>query len=368
VSAPANGAVNTHKPLDSNRLDAAVSVGILSVAQAERLADFWTRSDEVKETSSPVSHTDAEEVRFVRGFHDVFIAIGIVILLFGLIYGLRNVGPAWVVAGSGAITVWVLSEVFARKLRLALPSFLLSITFTPMFYVSCVALLADNGNDFSMWEMLGAKDASRLILPSLIATCGAALHYYRFKIPVGLTGVLAGMLVVCSVMLETFFPGFLEHYGVWFVLFAGAACFVFAMVFDSRDRERVTANSDKAFWLHLMAAPLLVHSLLLLIAGEGTNATANYAFLVIVVFLTLAVSAIIVDRRALLVSGLGYFGVAIASLMTQAELSQDITLAITLILLGCFILLLGSSWRLVRRIVVAPFAATPLMRLVPAIT
>jgi hypothetical protein len=45
----------------------------------------------------------------------------------------------------------------------------------------------------------------------------------------------------------------------------GLRVFAAAMSFDLSDRDRMTRRSDCAFWLHLLAAPLIVHSLISLI-------------------------------------------------------------------------------------------------------
>ncbi|MEJ8475104.1 hypothetical protein [Roseibium algae] len=358
--------------LSPKRLDAAVARGILSRQQADHLADFWQRQDSIADASAPVSRVDAEEVRFVRGFHDVFIAIGIVIFLFGLVYGLQGFGDAGFVAGVAAVSVWGLSEVFARRMRLALPSFLLSIAFTPLFFMACIGLLTtDDSGITADWifdgRTLGDDKAHFLILPTLVGIAGVVLHYLRFKVPVGIAGITAGVIFLAAVLLESAVPDLVSENFVWFTLLAGLAGFALAMMFDSRDLSRVTVNSDKAFWLHLMAAPLIVHSVLMLATANADAKSAFYAVVVLVLFLALAFVAIVVDRRALLVSGLGYFGFAIASLMTQASVSEETTLALTLVLLGCFILLLGSAWRFVRRFVVAPVSSTAIMNFVPAI-
>ena len=43
----------------------------------------------------------------------------------------------------------------------------------------------------------------------------------------------------------------------------GLAIFATAMKFDMSDRNRVTQRTDIAFWLHLLAAPLIVHSVVI---------------------------------------------------------------------------------------------------------
>ncbi|AXS38994.1 hypothetical protein [Breoghania sp. L-A4] len=67
------------------QLNSAVTAGILSAAQADALAFHLDPATK--------SH-DPEEVRFARGFHDIFISIGIGILLIGAYYGVAGVLPA----------------------------------------------------------------------------------------------------------------------------------------------------------------------------------------------------------------------------------------------------------------------------------
>ncbi|WP_051241812.1 hypothetical protein [Stappia stellulata] len=352
------------------RLRAAEAAGIVSADQVRRMRDLWNADADGETDARPnagffVSRADAEEVRFARGFHDVFLSIGIVMVLFGLAYGLGAVWPVSVVSGVLAATVWVFSEIFARRMRLALPSFLLSLAFAPVFLFAGLEALA-SGPVFDRGGLWHGRTATAIV-PALIGVTGALLHYWRFSVPVGAAGVAGTLLFLAAILLETALPGVLEAHLAWFTLAAGAATFIAAMRFDSRDVARVTAASDKAFWLHLLAAPLLVHSVLALVTNSADVQSGSDAAAVIALFAALALVAILVDRRALLVSGLGYFGLAIARLMVEADVSQEATLALTLGVLGCFILLLGSAWRSVRRAVARPFRSTPAMRFVPAV-
>ncbi|MBD8891887.1 hypothetical protein [Roseibium litorale] len=349
------------------RLQDAVSAGILDAGLAGRLKTFWLEQDRAAGSKKTVSRADAEEVRFVRGFHDIFIAIGISIFLAGLVYALKGSVPPGAVAFAGAAAIWLLSEIFARRMRLALPSFLLTILFTPFFFLTCLGLFV--GEDSTARSAGAAFDnahAQVLIPPALIATLGASLHLWRFRVPVGFAVVMAGLLFLGIVLVETAVPHLVQNNIAWFTFAAGLASFLAGMVFDSRDLTRSTVNSDKGFWLHLMAAPLIVHSILNLATGGDYFSDTGSAVIVISMFLLLSLVAILVDRRALLVSGLGYFGIALGVLMSEADLAGEAGVAGTLLVLGCFILLLGSAWRFVRRILVAPVAGSPVMRIIPA--
>jgi len=355
--------------LDSVRLAAAVSEGILTEDQAERLTDFWTHRGQTSPLAETLPHADIEDVRFVRGFHDIFISLGIGILMAGLIYGLQNLLPAWAISAVSALSIWALAEVFSRRMRLALPSFLLSLAFTPFFFMACFGLVVDQdltGLAIGGWRQ--NYEAALVIPTSLVALAGAVLFYWRFKVPVGVAGITGGCLFIAAVLIEMAVPGLIDRNHVLFFLVLGLVTFVLAMNFDVKDPARVTLNSDKAFWLHLMAAPLIVHSVLSLVSGYSAQGSVGYSVGVIGLFVVLAVVALIVDRRALLVSAMSYLGFAIGYLISEANVSEEAAFAVTLVVLGSFILLIGSAWSVLRRWLLAPFAGQALLRYVPATT
>ena len=71
----------------------------------------------------------------------------------------------------------------------------------------------------------------------------------------------------------------------------------------------MTRRTDIAFWLHLLAAPLIVHPLIAAIADTtAAQLDTNAAVAILAIFLGLGLVSLIIDRRALLVSGLTYAG------------------------------------------------------------
>ena len=121
------------------------------------------------------------------------------------------------------------------------------------------------------------------------------------------------------------------------------------MRFDISDPERVTRRTDIAFWLHLLAAPLIVHPLIRgLLHGLAVHLTPGAALGILWIFLILGMVAVIIDRRAILVSGLVYAGAAYGSLIRTFGVTNYI-IPIVLLSLGAFILLLSAGWQPLRR-------------------
>ncbi len=144
-------------------------------------------------------------------------------------------------------------------------------------------------------------------------------------------------------------------------LISGLLVFLLAMVFDMSDLDRVTRRTDIAFWLHLLAAPLIVHPLIATIAEHGTQLDTNAAVAILAIFLGFAIVSLIIDRRALLVSGLTYAGLAFGTLLQKSGFSD--TPAATLLALGSFILILSALWHPLREAVLKLLPAALVVRL-----
>ena len=127
------------------------------------------------------------------------------------------------------------------------------------------------------------------------------------------------------------------------------------MAFDLSDPHRVTRRAANGFWLHLLAAPMLVNTVALTLLDRGTPA----AQALLIAFLALvALVAIVIDRRSFLVSGVGY-SVALAGTVFGGAGS-----ALTVLALGAVLLLLGAFWDRIRAALLRPLAPVlPLHRL-----
>ena len=143
----------------------------------------------------------------------------------------------------------------------------------------------------------------------------------------------------------------------------GLAVFALALRFDLSDPKRRTRRTDIAFWLHMLAAPLIVHSLVSGLFDNGAMDTES-AFGILAIFIVLAFVAVIVDRRAILVSGLSYAGFAFGSLVVKAGLS-DTAVPLTLLVLGALVLLLSAGWHALRRTLLPLLPAGLVRRLAP---
>ena len=158
----------------------------------------------------------------------------------------------------------------------------------------------------------------------------------------------------------------------WIILLLGLALFSLAMWFDMQDPLRTQRTSDHGFWLHLLAAPIITHSVLwsslqpIISAEANPAASANLMVLVVLGFFAVfSIIALIIDRRALLISSLGYAATALGYVIYRFDIEGNLALLITLLLIATLILTLGTGWYRLRRAVFSLLPPLPFANQLP---
>jgi hypothetical protein len=341
-------------------LEAAVAAGAVSSEAAASLRSFVETRDR-----SPA--VDEEHFRLITGFNDIFVAIASALLLAALAWIGYAIGPRIEDQGpspmSGLLVAgaaWGLAEFFTRKRRMALPSILLLLAF-----VGGVAAAVG----FELVILFGPDTVSdnRTLISGLaaaaaaLAAIGAWFHWRRFRVPVtvaaGAAAVVGLVMALISSALATL-PD-IENILLGFLLLLGIGVFLFAMWWDSSDPKRETRRADVAFWLHLLAAPMIVHPVFKLLGLSDGGGSAGGAVVVLLVYGVFALTALAIDRRALLVSALAYVLWALSHLFKEAGAgtSNELSMALTGLVIGSALLLLSAFWHTARRAVVQPLPA-----------
>lgn len=335
-------------------IEAAVASGALSPDAAAALRNFVAG-----DRATPA--VDEEHFRLLTGFNDIFVAIAAVILL-GAMFWIGNSIPPQVEPGgpspvSGLLvagTAWALAEFFTKKRRMALPSILLLLAFVfgVLFTVGVsLALIVGeetlNNND---------KAAALIAAASAAVAVGAAwLHWNRFKVPITIAAGAAALVGVVMALIAYAVSDMEDPRNLLLALglLLGIGVFLFAMRWDGSDPRRETRRSDVAFWLHLLAAPLIVHPVFSLLGLTDGNATVLEALAVVLVYVLLGLTALAIDRRALLVSALAYVLWALSDLFERFG-AVELNVAFTALVIGSALLLLSAFWHTARRAVVRP--------------
>lgn len=372
-----------------------------------------------------------ELLPFLNNFHDIFTTIGVLLLGGGLAFGAGQILDAVAAdmsAASGqfvfiglqagiAVIYWLISTVLVGRQRRILPGIVLALGFigaasTVLTWLYFRFLMdgaglteasiearfdaieePDSFNRETVGEIAGALPLVLRLSPIvfvLATVIPVALYYFSFRLPFagGLLGVTLAALAGATLLTVEPYT-FLVYLPA--VLVALGGCLLLAgIIFDARDPNRQTRLAGTAFWLHFFAAPILLFAVLNVtrmgwslsesdfddgsifgifgaLLGEGGNAT-QAAITALIVIGCFALVALLINRRALIVSGLITAGISIGVIVNSAGLESGAVVAVTLLVLGGTVVLLGAAWNPVRRVLLAPFPSSgPLARIFPPV-
>ncbi|SFK02490.1 hypothetical protein [Methylophaga sulfidovorans] len=306
-------------------LQQAVDKGIFTASSVEQF-----RHDALQRRNTHFA--DEEDFKLVSSFNDIFVLMACALLLLSTGWVLQATS-APLAAAVVAIISWGLAEFFVLKRKMALPGIFLLVSFVGGIFAAVVLAL-------------GLPSENGFMLAGSVAAVAAWCHWKRFKVPITVAAGTASAVVFIVSLLISLFP-ILKNYLSWLMFCGGLIVFIVAMKWDSADLKRVTGKSDVAFWLHLTAAPLIVHpifSTLGIFDGQQSNSTLA---LIMGLYILLTFVSLVIDRRAFMVSALIYVLVALTELLKTYGLAGD-SFAYVGVFIGFSLLLLSGFWHKVR--------------------
>jgi len=366
--------------LTAEHLQEAEEQGIITAQQRHDLISLVSE-DSLEHDEEEVPDGD-ERFRLVGGGNDVFVGIGLVLLMAGVWTGISTFFP---VGNFGQLAImaaflWLTAEFITRRRRMKFSSLLLAIAF-----VGCAAwmieLFVATRFTFTIPEQpiqfLNQRDDIRfagLVICGLLAAT-AIIYFIRFRVP-----FMAAVMAVSAIGLVVLFVADFTFDRVlaydikindqdnmrealrsllYVPLICGLLIFITGVVLDIKDRKRESVMSDCAFWLHVISAPLIVHPLFVLATGqnllfEGNEASSSATVILIALIAIFFYVALAIDRRSLLVPSLGYFGtVGIYFLVNAASETTGIpSFAVILAVIGVLVIIFGVGWQRIRALVV----------------
>ncbi|MEM9783250.1 MAG: hypothetical protein AAF899_12335 [Pseudomonadota bacterium] len=321
-------------------LAAAVEAGVIDEAQAAGVAAL---------ARARQARRDVEPFAFFRGLNDLFVALGVALFLAA------TVALAFPFPATGVVMLLLfiaLAEIITARRRMIAPSLVLAVAVPVTAVLSYAGFVTDPGGLGP--GILDALHALAMVGIGVVAALG---FYLRYRLPFALfvvgiavyTALVVAWSVIQSDGLQT---GILTLRDVrvrlaldaaWIGIGCGVAGFVTAMAFDARDPLRVTRLAHCGFWLHVLSATALVNGpVFLLRAGDAFPVVEMLA-----VVLLAALVALIVDRRAFVMAGVATQGAILFALLDAGAESGRGALALGL--LGGGVVVLGLSWRALRR-------------------
>lgn len=318
------------------QIRSALSAGIINQEQANALL-LKSGANPIDDNSAQIGNED--EMRFVRGFSDIFIAMGMVLLVVGLSIFAGSIG-----GGSGiaflvaAAVMFGMAEYFGRIKRQHLPTLVTAVGFLIFINIGIGMMMgvdrfSSNGN----------------IVAAVIGLAAMIVFYLRIKLPFCMALIAISLFYLFFSIVATIIDNpSLFIIGVLFLISGLAVMFV-ALQYDLRDSERLTRYADNAFWLHLVSAPMVIHGLVLMLVGKTWDISNTTAFMVLGIVIAVSLFGLAINRRALLVSSLGYAGIGIWYFVNKADFGWGTAIAVTLIILGAMVVFLGAGWHPARK-------------------
>ena len=313
-------------------ITSAVEAGVMTNEDAAAFRNFIA---EKRHTPA----VDEEHFRLITGFNDIFVVIACLLLLISITWIGESVTLAVGVLLQ-TVTAWALAEYFIRKRRMALPSIVLLLAFVGGVVATGILFLKDSG--LSEEIIVG--------VPSAAAAISAWLHWLRFKVPITVAAGTAALVAGVMMLLFALVPE-ARKWMVPITFTAGIVVFMAAMYWDGSDTQRQTRRSDVAFWLHLIAAPLIVHPVFSVLEIFDAQLGLWQAGAVTALYVIIAIVSISIDRRALMVSALVYVLYAFNTLLEQYGV-VSLGFAFTAFSIGSGLLLLSAFWHVCRQAIV----------------
>lgn len=344
--------------LTQRDLDEAVEAGLISADQRQGLIELAMRQP-APPKAPPEAPADDEPFELFQGFAEIFISLGLVILMAGVGGLLENL----VARGLAPFALLLISmgagHYYARHRRMTLPS----ITALIGLSISFVWLLAPfvDGTSFA-----GGSEPAQVLFVSLATFAMLMACFWRYRLPFTMfpagISLLLATLSVAELATGNGGKAFLS-YGFFDlrenlaaalgVLGFGLLALTAALRFDMRDPLRVGNASKTAFWLHILAGPAIVNTVTVTLFNIG-GATGHV--LTVVMLVTTTFLSLLIDRRSFLTAGLVYIG-AVLGLYTDAF--GDSGLYINALIIGLLVTGLGTWWRTLRRLVMSALPEFP---------
>ncbi len=331
--------------ISAGDLRAAVASGLIGEAQAASLRAM-AQDRAGKRAAMPA---EDEPFEFFRGFSEIFVSVGLIILMGGisaLLVWFGGAGILIVLPLIVAAIAWWWATYFTLKRRMNLPSMVLASAFGAGVFVSVSAVLAQSNIENRFVVVVGG----------VVAMAAMALWYRRFRLPFSAFMLASfGLIAIYTLTadraaVETAYGGsfgaglFDLRNSPQFALATlgfGIITFLAGMWFDTRDPYRLGRHAATGFWLHLMAAPALVNTVALTLYNTG--GTGGMVALA-VALVGIALLALAIDRRSFLTAAIIYIALVLGWIVAGNQGTGIGQWIAVVILLGAVVTALGTWW------------------------
>jgi len=327
------------------QLNRAVKAGVFTEESVGHFRDF---------VENKYSHEleEQESFRLISGFNDLFVVIACSVFFVSLLFFYDNpnllkgyhyesptsIAMKVVIPLVAIVMSWILSDFFVLKRQMALTA----ITLLSFYAVSIFLLMSS----------LFTSASGGVFAPVSMTAFAVFLHWQKFKVPISIAAVFGIVVIYSNVNLLD--SNIRDLFSPWmffvFNLIAGLLIFKFAMYWDALDIKRIGRQSDTAFWLHLISAPMIVHPIFSGLDLMDANLSLLSSVVLLVLFGLFTFISLIIDRRVFILSSMVYFVHLIEVTFSEQGLG-NFSLGFTGLFIGLSLLLLSGYWTQARSFV-----------------
>ena len=327
------------------QLNSAVKAGVFTEESVGHFRNF------VENNHSQESE-DQESFRLISGFNDLFVVIACSIFFVSLLFFYDNpnllkgyqyesptsIAMKFIIPLIVIVMSWLLSHFFVLKRNMALTA----ITLLSFYAVSI----------FLLTSSFFTSASEGVFAPVCMTVFAVFLHWQKFKVPISIAVMLGIVVIYSNVnLLDSNIRDFFSPWMiVFFNLIAGLLIFRFAMYWDALDIKRIGRQSDTAFWLHLISAPMIVHPIFSGLGLMDKNLSLISSVVLLVLYGLFTFISLIIDRRIFILSSMIYF-VHLMEVTFSEQGLGNFSLGFTGLFMGLSLLLLSGYWYQARRVV-----------------
>lgn len=301
--------------------------------------------------------SEDEKFHFIGGMGELLTAVATLILFIGLsvlLFGVKaGGGISSFVYGNFTMLIGltlVMSEYITRRKKLVGPSIVLAVVFSSLssmlfgyFNIDSSVQVHSGLGIFDHFEQSVLYTPQDRIIPITLTFIAHVVFYLRYKTPFMLLiiGALSGHMLFSAIMM---------HVSWLLSMLYAVGITALAVWYDQQDVQRATRKSDCAFWLHLAGAVVFMQALNFAL-DFARNPTPGAAMLFLILYLGLTIFAIVINRRAVISTGLIFAGMAVYQLLDGfGDMNMSVT-ALTLVSIGSMVLVLSLWWKGIRAFV-----------------
>ncbi|MFI3246211.1 MAG: hypothetical protein R3Y10_06940 [Ferrimonas sp.] len=256
----------------------------------------------------------------------------------------------WALAGTAGLA-WFIAAALQRRTPSPLAEApLLANTLMVVFQLTLMGLSYDLARLYGL-------EASGLGIATLVGLVAATLHWWRFQVAITWAATIAscGYCIALGLLQAEWLSRAALMPFTWLL---GLGCLALAIAWDRRSSVRYPRLTSEGFWLHLVAAPMVVYPLFDWAQLWQSQLDIKRIGLALVLYGGLSWVSLMINRRALMIAALSaLLGRTVSLFYVSSSDALQLQVALTGLLIGAALLMLSLYWQPLRQRLLSHYPA-----------